>query len=106
MIKTTTTFRDHMLAYLAIHQHPVNRACHMIGIPMIVASLPLIPAVPPVGLSLFGAGWSIQFLGHYFEGKKPEFVQHPINLVLGPIAVANDWAKLLTGREIYSLEAA
>lgn len=92
-----------MRAYAAIHQHPLNRACHMIGIPMIVASLPLIPTVPPVGVGMFGTGWAIQFLGHYFEGKKPEFTSSPINLVLGPIWVGVEWAHLLTGKVLYSL---
>ncbi len=67
--------------YASSHQHPVNRMCHTFGIPMIVASLVLgvsaffIPMpnfwMVPVGLFLFG--WILQFIGHYFEGKPPEF---------------------------------
>jgi uncharacterized membrane protein YGL010W len=67
--------------YASSHQHPVNRICHSFGIPMIVASLVLGAAaffvpVPnfwmaPVGL--FVVGWILQFIGHYFEGKPPEF---------------------------------
>ena len=67
--------------YASSHQHPVNRLCHSFGIPMIVASLILGVAafvVPlasfwmlPVGL--FVVGWILQFIGHAFEGKPPEF---------------------------------
>jgi uncharacterized membrane protein YGL010W len=67
--------------YASSHQHPVNRICHTFGIPMIVVSLVLGVAaffVPmpnfwmfPIGLFL--VGWILQFVGHYFEGKPPEF---------------------------------
>ena len=53
--------------YSQSHQHPVNRLCHTLGIPLIVLSLPL--AV----IALFLVGWIFQFVGHVFEGKPPEF---------------------------------
>ena len=65
--------------YATSHQHPVNRICHTFGIPMIALSIPLalvawadaldwrIPA------TLFIVGWILQFIGHAFEGKPPEF---------------------------------
>ena len=65
--------------YAQRHQHPVNRFCHTLGIPMIALSvLLLIPAifVPklwPLPLALFVVGWIFQFVGHYYEGKPPEF---------------------------------
>ena len=61
------------------HQHPANRITHSIGIPMIAVSILLIPVCFFVGrlwiiaLSLFIIGWILQFVGHYFEGKPPEF---------------------------------
>ena len=39
------------------------------------------------GLGLFGVGWVIQFVGHYFEGKKPAFVDDLIGLLVGPLFV-------------------
>lgn len=65
--------------YALSHQHPVNRLCHTIGIPLIAASVPLFLAAPvvrglwPVPLGLFVVGWVLQFIGHGFEGKPPEF---------------------------------
>lgn len=79
--------------YAGSHQHPVNRFCHTVGIPMIVASLVLVAAAfilgvasyafrhfaffvrPLAGLAvgLFILGWIFQFIGHAFEGKSPEF---------------------------------
>jgi len=65
--------------YADSHQHPVNRVTHTLGIPMIVISIILVPFsffisyVWIAALSLFVIGWLLQFIGHYFEGKPPEF---------------------------------
>jgi uncharacterized membrane protein YGL010W len=37
------------------------------------------------GLGLFVLGWAIQFLGHYYEGKKPAFVDDLVGLLVGPL---------------------
>ncbi len=75
--------------YSHSHQHPINKLTHKIGIPMIALSLPLFLAaifirgfwiVPTV---MFVVGWILQFVGHYFEGKPPEFFK--------------DWRFLLVG---------
>jgi len=65
--------------YSESHQHPVNRLMHTLGIPMIAVSLLLIvpsffvPGLWRIALLLFVAGWILQFIGHWFEGKPPEF---------------------------------
>lgn len=41
-----------------------------------------------LGGGLFLVGWVIQFIGHYFEGKKPAFVDDLIGLLIGPLFVA------------------
>jgi uncharacterized membrane protein YGL010W len=61
------------------HTHPVNKLMHKIGIPMIAISILLIPVsffvagMWRIALGLFVVGWILQFIGHYFEGKPPEF---------------------------------
>jgi len=65
--------------YSESHQHPVNRLCHTLGIPLIALSIPLLVVVYfsrafwPVPVALFVVGWLFQFVGHAFEGKPPEF---------------------------------
>lgn len=65
--------------YATSHQHPLNRMCHTLGIPTILVSLVLGLAalfVHPLwiyALALFLIGWTLQFVGHAFEGKPPEF---------------------------------
>ena len=65
--------------YSHAHEHPVNRITHTFGIPMIVLSILLIipslfiPRLWIGALTLFVVGWILQFIGHYYEGKPPEF---------------------------------
>lgn len=51
------------------------------------------------GLGLFLIGWAIQFVGHYFEGKKPAFVDDIMGLMIGPLFVAAELAFLLGLRQ-------
>jgi uncharacterized membrane protein YGL010W len=75
--------------YSASHQNKINQLTHKFGIPMIVLSLLLIPVsffvagFWRISLGLFVVGWILQFIGHYFEGKPPEFFK--------------DWRFLLVG---------
>jgi len=65
--------------YASSHQHPVNRVCHTFGIPTIVVSLAFFAAAVfyhplwKLALGLFLFGWVLQFIGHAFERKEPEF---------------------------------
>ena len=75
------TSAEWIAQYAESHQHPVNRFCHTIGIPMIALSVVLfvvaifVRGVWPVALALFVVGWIFQFVGHYYERKPPEFLK-------------------------------
>jgi uncharacterized membrane protein YGL010W len=75
------TWPEWLARYAESHQHPVNRLCHTLGIPLVVGSLVLGPfgfAEPRLGwvaAASFGAGWAFQLVGHAFEGKPPEFTK-------------------------------
>jgi uncharacterized membrane protein YGL010W len=83
------TWEDWISEYASGHQHPMNKLSHTIGIPMIVVSLAMIPVsffvagFWKIALALFVIGWILQFIGHAFEGKPPEFFK--------------DWRFLLVG---------
>ncbi len=47
-------------------------------------------AVWQVGLGLFVIGWVFQFIGHYFEGRKPAFVDDLVGLLVGPMFVVGE----------------
>lgn len=40
-----------------------------------------------IGIGGFVVGWVFQFVGHYFEGRKPAFVDDLVGLVIGPLFV-------------------
>jgi len=88
-----------IVQYASSHQHPVNRLCHTLGIPVILVSLGLflgsifihIHRLWLYGLVLFVAGWMLQFIGHAFERKEPEFFHDWRFLFVG---VRWWWAKI------------
>lgn len=86
--------------YAQSHQHPVNRFCHTLGIPMIAVSIVIFAAALFVAglwwlaLALFVVGWVLQFIGHWFEGKPPEFFSDWRFLFVG----LRWWAAKMRGR--------
>lgn len=91
MLRMSSTHgpRDWVGEYSEAHRHPVNRLCHSFGIPMIAVSLVLAVGayfVRPLwiyALVLFVLGWVLQFVGHWFEKKPPEFFKDPRFLFVG-----------------------
>jgi len=83
--------------YAGSHQHPVNRMCHTVGIPLIVISIAgllvsvFVHGIWPYAAGMFALGWILQFVGHAFEGKPPEFFRDWRFLLVG---VRWWWAKL------------
>jgi uncharacterized membrane protein YGL010W len=76
----------------------VTRGDLALGLAVSLANLVLILAALPLGqldvtpwlvwsLGLFFVGWAIQFVGHYYEGKKPAFVDDLRGLLVGPMFV-------------------
>ena len=75
------TSEEWIAEYATSHTHPVNRACHTVGIPMIALSVGLAIAgfvahgLWRWALALFVVGWIFQFVGHWYEKKPPEFLK-------------------------------
>ena len=82
-------WNDWIEQYSTSHRNSINRLCHTVGIPLIILSLLLAPVAIFIAgfwklpLSLFVIGWIFQFVGHAFEGRRPEFF--------------HDWRFLLVG---------
>jgi uncharacterized membrane protein YGL010W len=100
LLESTSAERDWVGEYSQSHQHPVNRACHTVGIPMIAASLPLFAVAAArrkgwkLPAALFTVGWAFQFVGHAFEGKPPEFFKDRRFLLVG----LRWWAAKMRGK--------
>ena len=42
------------------------------------------------GILTFVTGWVLQFIGHYYEGRKPAFVDDLVGLLVGPMFVTGE----------------
>jgi uncharacterized membrane protein YGL010W len=42
------------------------------------------------GVASFVVGWVLQFIGHYYEGRKPAFVDDMVGLLVGPMFVTGE----------------
>jgi len=153
------TLTDQLAKYAAYHRDGRNIALHLVGIPLIVASVDvllsratfvvgglsitpaillslivglyylrldlrlglamalllaggawfgrMVAALPHpigIGIGLFVIGWIIQLVGHFYEGRKPAFVDDLIGLLIGPLFVVAEIGFLLGLRR--ELEAA
>jgi uncharacterized membrane protein YGL010W len=79
----------------------LTRGSLVLGVATSLATLVLILAALPLGqfetgpwlawsLAAFGVGWVIQFIGHYYEGRKPAFVDDLRGLLVGPMFVVGE----------------
>ena len=96
-LMSSRSWEEWVSEYALSHQHPANRLCHSIGIPMIAVSVLVSPLVFVAGLrwvpvALFAVGWTFQFIGHAYERKPPEFLK--------------DWRFLFVGLEVVVREDA
>jgi uncharacterized membrane protein YGL010W len=56
------------------------------------------------GIALFALGWVIQFVGHYFEGRKPAFLDDIMGLMIGPLFVVTELAFLMGLRQSLKIQ--
>ena len=85
-------------AYYAFeHQHPMNRLTHLFGIPVLLGTMALALVWGSWQWFVGGqvVGWSIQLVGHRYEGNKPAFLKRPLGLIMGQLMVLVEIAELL-----------
>jgi uncharacterized membrane protein YGL010W len=82
------------LWYLTRGNLPLGLATSLTVLVLVMAALPLgqlgTPAWLAWSLGIFVLGWALQFLGHYYEGRKPAFVDDLRGLLVGPMFVVGE----------------
>jgi uncharacterized membrane protein YGL010W len=95
VLRPKHTLREYLSRYQREHIQFGTKVTHMIGIPMVVASLPAALVNPPAAAGLALGGCALQFVGHYlFEGNQPALFDDPYYLLVGPVWVAGEWLQL------------
>lgn len=74
--------------YDGAHNHPLNRALHMIAIPVGLSSLVVVWLHGIIGLLLIPSAFALAWLGHLIEGNKPAFLTHPAPVFVAPLWMA------------------
>jgi uncharacterized membrane protein YGL010W len=88
----------YMAQYNHEHTKVWNKVMHAIGIPIILAGIPLASLTFwRIGLGFFVGGWILLFAGHRIEGNKPAFFQGVVYFLVGPIWVAKEIKDALLG---------
>ena len=82
------------LWYLTRGDLALGLAVSFVNLVLILAALPLgqLDTATWLAWSLgaFIVGWALQFVGHYYEGKKPAFVDDLRGLLVGPMFVVGE----------------
>ena len=94
---------DDLAYYSSQHRTKGCKITHMIGVPIIVASIMVWPFNRKLSGKLQTLGWVIQLLGHLgFEHNTPVVleVQSPSMLAAAVIFIGQRWKRFLSGKEI------
>jgi uncharacterized membrane protein YGL010W len=99
------SFEQALEYYRSQHRTKGCQLTHLFGVPMIAISIPLTLINFRRGLALFAAGWTLQFIGHfYFEKNKPVLATPAANIWL-PLAalfvVGQYWLSIFS--TVYSI---
>lgn len=79
-----------------------RRGAFVVGLGVVVMTALLVALATPLasgslglwlasGSTLWLAGWTLQALGHYYEGRRPAFSGDPRALLVGPQFVVAEW---------------
>jgi uncharacterized membrane protein YGL010W len=67
------------------HQHPTNRALHIIGITLIGSGVAIVWFAPLPGTLAIASGWAAQLIGHELEGNRPSFTRRSGFMAVGAV---------------------
>lgn len=98
---TQKEYADTLEYYKSQHTTLGCKITHMVGVPMIALSVPMLLISPRRAANLFAGGWALQFIGHYvFEKNSPVVLtdyRNPLVILAALDFVAEGWFRLFKG---------
>jgi hypothetical protein len=96
-------FAAKMAYYRSQHTTRGIRLTHLVGIPGVAFSLPVLATRPRVGLPVFAASWALQVLGHVvFEHNRPALTKGFLTYQMCGLAFwCEEVADLAAGRGLF-----
>ena len=95
---------DRRLAYYRSQHTTLGcKITHMVGVPMIVFSLPVFLVHRPLAVQMQKVGWTLQLIGHFvFEHNKPVFLEaaDPLTALAAIVFVTAEWQRALKGASL------
>ncbi len=96
-----------LIAASTIYYFILDKVFGLLMLVLLAAVYPLASQIAQLSLgewlaasiSFFVVGWAFQFVGHYFEKKKPAFVDDVIGLAIGPLFVLAEFIFMLGFRK-------
>lgn len=96
-----SSLKVHMDHYRSQHRTFGCKILHLIGIPLLLLSIPMILVNRRNSLALFSMGWIFQFVGHFcFERNKPVLLsdmRNPLTIVAALLYVWEGWRTIFSG---------
>ena len=98
----SASFADKMAFYRSQHTTRGVRATHVVGIPGVAFSIPLVAVRPKLGVPAFVASWALQVLGHKrYERNNPALTKGFVTYQLCGLAFwCEEVADLVAGKGI------
>jgi uncharacterized membrane protein YGL010W len=98
------SFEEKMRYYRSQHTTVGVRATHLVGIPGVAFSIPVLFARPRVGLPTFAVSWALQVAGHkFFEKNKPALTKGFLTYQFCGLAFwCEEMIDLVGGRSLFS----
>ncbi|MGP4771240.1 Mpo1 family 2-hydroxy fatty acid dioxygenase [Acinetobacter sp. PFS20] len=96
-----------LIAASTIYYFILDKVFGLLMLILLVAVYPLASQIAQLSwgewlaasIGFFVVGWVFQFVGHYFEKKKPAFVDDVIGLAIGPLFVLAEFIFMLGFRK-------
>ena len=102
--ETQEEYAETLEYYKSQHTTMGCKITHMIGVPMIALSVPMLLISPRRAANLLAGGWALQFIGHYvFEKNSPVVLtdyRNPMVIIAALDYVAESWGRLFRGQPL------